>query len=112
MIGREDDKTWPMPDRVGRQELEIMIGDEHISFSTAKIGSLVDVIYRWCSHDVKVQDSNDPEGLRVFYYLIQDLKCLVFSLISLHFKVDQASISNDRRLNQYSLNKNFVNLFL
>lgn len=34
-----------------------------------------------------VQKCQDPEGLRVFYYLIQDLKCLVFSLISLHFKV-------------------------
>jgi protein mago nashi len=43
---------------------------------TAKIGSLVDV-----------QESDDPEGLRVFYYLVQDLKALVFSLISLHFKV-------------------------
>lgn len=42
---------------------------------TAKIGSLVDVT-----------DSADPEGLRVFYYLVQDLKALVFSLISLHFK--------------------------
>ena len=43
---------------------------------TAKIGSLVDVT-----------ESADPEGLRVFYYLVQDLKALVFSLISLHFKV-------------------------
>ena len=31
--------------------------------------------------------SRDPEGLRVFYYLVQDLKCLVFSLIGLHFKI-------------------------
>lgn len=30
---------------------------------TAKIGSLVDV-----------QGSDDPEGMRVFYYLVQDLK--------------------------------------
>jgi hypothetical protein len=30
---------------------------------TAKIGSLNDI-----------QDSQDPDGLRVFYYLIQDLK--------------------------------------
>jgi hypothetical protein len=30
---------------------------------TAKIGSLVDV-----------QESEDPEGLRVFYYLVQDLR--------------------------------------
>ena len=29
----------------------------------------------------------DEEGLRLFYYLIQDLKCLVFSLIGLHFKI-------------------------
>merc|ERR1711879_412417 len=39
----EDDALWPTPDRVGRQELEIVIGDEHISFTTSKIGSLVDV---------------------------------------------------------------------
>jgi protein mago nashi len=45
---------------------------------TAKIGSLGDVT-----------DSADPEGLRVFYYLVQDLKALVFSLISLHFKVSR-----------------------
>lgn len=34
---------WPTPDRVGRQELEIVMGDEHISFSTSKIGSLIEV---------------------------------------------------------------------
>lgn len=53
-----------------------MIGDEHISFTTSKTGSLVDV-----------NQSKDPEGLRGFYYLVQDLKCLVFSLIGLHFKI-------------------------
>ncbi|KAJ1332552.1 hypothetical protein BSLG_008854 [Batrachochytrium salamandrivorans] len=42
-ITKEDDQKWPEPDRVGRQELEIVLGDEHISFTTAKIGSLVDV---------------------------------------------------------------------
>jgi protein mago nashi len=74
--------------------LEIRVGNDHIAFETAKIGSLVDI-----------QDSEDPEGLRVFYYLVQDLKvcrrplyvpmtaaqlffqCLIFSLISLHFKI-------------------------
>ncbi|RKP09417.1 mago nashi-like protein 2 [Thamnocephalis sphaerospora] len=75
-IMKEDDKHWPRRNVVGRQELEIRFGNEHISFETAKIGSLADV-----------QDSKDPEGLRVFYYLVQDLKCLVFSLISLHFKI-------------------------
>ena len=29
----------------------------------------------------------DPEGLRCFYYLIQDLKCFVFALIGMHFKI-------------------------
>ena len=93
-MDREDDSKWPPKNKDGRQELEIRLGNEHISFEvgahnllkapitdgllqTAKIGSLVDV-----------QESDDPEGLRVFHYLVQDLKALVFSLISLHFKVD------------------------
>ncbi len=98
---REDDNKWPPKNKDGRQELEIQLGNEHISFEvrrrrrrggvvrgphsgradsfsaqTAKIGSLVDVT-----------GSADPEGLRVFYYLVQDLKALVFSLIALHFKI-------------------------
>lgn len=43
---------------------------------TSKIGSLLDV-----------QQSKDPEGLRDFYYLVQDIKCFVFALITMHFKV-------------------------
>ena len=66
-IVREDDKQWPEPDRNGRQEFEVVSGQQHISFATAKIGSLLDV-----------QESKDPEGLRIFYYLVQDLKCLAF----------------------------------
>ena len=76
MYYREDDNQWPSPDRVGRQELEVIMNDEHVTLECAKIGSLLDV-----------QESNDPEGLRIFYYLVQDLKCLVFSLIGLHFKI-------------------------
>jgi hypothetical protein len=89
---REDDVAWPKKNIVGRQELEVRIDKEHISFEvspfgascssfrrscmsfgrrgtvadfwqTAKIGSLADV-----------NDSQDAEGLRVFYYLVQDLK--------------------------------------
>ena len=45
---------------VTSQELEIVLGDEHISFTTSKIGSLVDV-----------QECKDPDGLRCFYYLVQ-----------------------------------------
>ncbi|CED84809.1 mago nashi [Phaffia rhodozyma] len=75
-VVKEDDAKWPKKGQQGKQELEIRIGNDHISFETAKLGSLADV-----------QDSEDPEGLRVFYYLVQDLKCLIFSLIALHFKI-------------------------
>jgi hypothetical protein len=86
ILHREDDVSWPKKNIVGRQELEVRIDKEHISFEvrypcilvpldqgesggsladcqTAKIGSLVDV-----------NESQDAEGLRVFYYLVQDLK--------------------------------------
>eukprot|EP00123_Amoebidium_parasiticum_P019357 comp24713_c0_seq1/m.46848 comp24713_c0_seq1/g.46848 ORF comp24713_c0_seq1/g.46848 comp24713_c0_seq1/m.46848 type:complete len:147 (-) comp24713_c0_seq1:373-813(-) len=79
-ILHEDDNLWPLADRVGCQELEIVSGSEHISFRTSKIGSLLDV-----------NESKDPEGLRTFYYLVQDLKCLVISLIGLHFKIKPIS---------------------
>ncbi len=75
-IMKEDDKEWPQPDKVGRQELEVVLGNEHISFTTSKFGSFSEV-----------RSSKDPEGLTVFYYLLQDLKCLVLSIISLHFRV-------------------------
>ena len=42
-VMKEDDSNWPEPDREGRQELEIVYGDEHTSFTTSKIGSLLDV---------------------------------------------------------------------
>ncbi|KXN88032.1 hypothetical protein AN958_07796, partial [Leucoagaricus sp. SymC.cos] len=68
-ITKEDDANWPKKNIVGKQELEIRIGNDHIAFETTKIGSLVDI-----------QDGEDPEGLRVFY-------CLIISLNSLHFKI-------------------------
>lgn len=37
-ITKEDDKNWPQPDKVGRQELEIVLGNEHISFTVRQIG--------------------------------------------------------------------------
>lgn len=48
---------------------------------TAKIGSLVDV-----------QDSEDPEGLRVMYYLVQDLK--VSPLVTFASDADREEESN------------------
>jgi hypothetical protein len=96
---------------------QIVLGSEHISFTTTKIGSLLDV-----------EDSKDPEGLRVFYYLVQvpvicalgsafaficvkivislmawmcmivsslclsqDLKCFVFAICQMHFKIKPIS---------------------
>merc|ERR1712131_514963 len=82
-ILKEDDNLWPRPDRVGRQELEVVLGEDHISFTTSKIGSLIDV-----------NQCKDPEGLRTFYYLVQDLKCWYFrSLVS----TSKSSPSNDIR---------------
>ena len=75
-ICKEDDAFWPKPDIVGRQELEIVLGNQHISFATSKIGSQIDV-----------RNSKDEEGLKVFHYLVQDLRCFVFSIIGLHFKI-------------------------
>ena len=72
----EDDGNWPAPDAEGKQELEIYMNGTHISFACSKIGSLVDV-----------EESKDPEGMRVLYYVVQDLRCFVLSLIALHFKI-------------------------
>ena len=70
-----DPSSWPQAtDR--KQELEIKTGKIHATFACAEIGSLLDI-----------QKSNDPEGLKKFYYLTQDLKTLVFSLVSLHFRI-------------------------
>jgi hypothetical protein len=57
---QEDDSNWPEPDRVGRQELEINMGNEHISFVTTKIGAVAEVM-----------NCADPEGLRNFHWLVQ-----------------------------------------
>ncbi|KAK8321660.1 hypothetical protein V6Z12_A12G113200 [Gossypium hirsutum] len=59
---KEDDNNLAEPDHAGRRELEleVVMGNEHISFTTSKMGSLVNV-----------QSSKDPEGLRIFCYLAQ-----------------------------------------
>ena len=62
---------------------------------TAKLGSLVEV-----------QDSEDPEGLRVFYYLVQDLKVrckggqsptasLTFARTVPHLQPDQSALQGE-----------------
>lgn len=99
-ITKEDDRNWPEPDKIGRQELEIKMNKEHISFTVRFSWSPTRKWYVYSLHILhqfvqaskigsllNVQESSDPEGFRIFYYLVQDLKCLVFSLISLHFKI-------------------------
>jgi protein mago nashi len=73
-ITQVDDQNWDEP-KARQQELEIKIANQHIAFTCPEIGSLVDI-----------QKSKDPEGLKTFYFLTQDLKCLVLSLINMHFK--------------------------
>ena len=58
-IVQEDDKHWPEPKEDGRQEFEVVLGNQHISFATAKMARCL------------TQDSADPEGLRTFYYLVR-----------------------------------------
>ncbi|KAK6918664.1 Mago nashi protein [Dillenia turbinata] len=80
-IMKEDDMNWPEPDRVGRQELEIVMDNEHISFTTSKIGSLLDV-----------QGSNDPEGLRIFYYLVQLFVVLLSVNVEAPFRTEEEGL--------------------
>lgn len=72
----EDDRNWPLPDNVGKSELEIALDRKHISFCTTKIQTLSEVA-----------KSRDPEGLKNFYYLTADLKDMALSLINMHFKM-------------------------
>mmetsp|Transcript_20025 Transcript_20025/g.23055 ORF Transcript_20025/g.23055 Transcript_20025/m.23055 type:complete len:134 (-) Transcript_20025:86-487(-) len=71
-----DDSCWPEPNRDGRQELEIRIGQTELSLVTSKFAQLEDV-----------ENSNDPRGLTAFHYFVRDVKMLVLSLIGLHFKI-------------------------
>ena len=77
-IMKEDDRGWPQPDKVGKQELEIKIGGKKREFETSKFGSYSEVT-----------QSSDPEGLTKFWYLIQDIKCFVLSLVNAHFRVSK-----------------------
>jgi protein mago nashi len=72
----QSDKKWPKPDKIGKQELCVRIGEREITFKTSKIS---------CS--AEVQKAEDPEGLNVFFYLVQDLKCFIFSLVNMHFRI-------------------------
>ena len=74
-------KKWPEPNAVGKQELVIELNDtkgkrRKMRIVTCKFGSFVDF-----------KKTSDPDGLTVFHYLLQDVKCMVFSLINMHFRL-------------------------
>jgi len=73
----EDDSNWPEATEDGRQDIEIILGGSRISFVTSKLGSLIEVEQLECA-----------ESIKRLYYLVQDLRCFVISLISLHFKIN------------------------
>lgn len=75
-VYESDDEMWPQPDRNGRQELEIHIGNTHISLVTNKITCMTDV-----------ETAGDTDGLARFYYAVRDLKALVLALVTMHFKI-------------------------
>ena len=72
----QDDSKWPKPEEDRKQELEIIQDNKHISFITSKITS-----------SMEIKKSNDPRGLEVFYFFVQDLKSFLFTLISMHFRI-------------------------
>jgi protein mago nashi len=47
-VTKEDDHSWPEPDRVGRQELEVKMGSEHVHF-TVWAASCVHLYIRYIS---------------------------------------------------------------
>ncbi|CAI2381713.1 unnamed protein product [Moneuplotes crassus] len=65
-------KDWPAPDRNGKQELEIILGGQDTKFTTSKFSSLVGM----------------DEHLTTLYYLVQDIKSLIFSLLNLKFRIN------------------------
>ena len=69
---------------MGRQELEIRVGDDRKFFSTSKFGTIAEV-----------KKCDDPSGLEVFWYFIQDIKCFALSLINAHYRVSRANTGYD-----------------
>jgi protein mago nashi len=54
----------------------MLIAGKHKMFTTSKIGSYSEI-----------SNCKDEEGLSNFWYLMQDVKCFVLSLINAHFRI-------------------------
>lgn len=59
-IMKEDDAKWPEKNKDGRQELEIRLGNEHISFEVQNIRLLSNML--WV---VNYQEANNPLGFSI-----------------------------------------------
>lgn len=70
-----DDK-WPQPDRSGRQELEILVDGEHVSFATNTLCLMAEI-----------RKLEDADGFLKFFYAVQDLKTLTLALIQTHHRI-------------------------
>ena len=75
-IHQEDDSNWPEPNSLSRLELEIVQAGYHIFFVTTGIMSIAEI-----------DNSEDPEGYWTLYWLAEDIKEFVSSVLALHFKV-------------------------
>jgi len=115
-ILRHDDSKWPEPSEAGRQELEVVLGRDHVTFSVsgssfprlcaqssgAEVGCSPAARVRTmqcrrsaiarglqCAAMGSLSEADtcaDPDGFSKLYFLGQDLKSLVLSLIAIHFK--------------------------
>ena len=85
-IFSEIDTRWPDKDNSGGQELELRIGSDHISFTCSNIGSVAEIDRYYRQENIEISGDNpDPLGLKLFFYLCQDMRVLVQSLIKTHF---------------------------
>jgi hypothetical protein len=55
--------------------------ESYFNFKTCQIGAVAEAL-----------KCEDPEGLKNFYYTIQDLRLFVFALVAMHFKIKPVPI--------------------
>lgn len=72
-----DDSKWPKPQRESKQELEVRFGKDKMIWKTKGRLSLA---------NIEAEANEGENGLKSFYYLVQDVKVFVFSLMSINFK--------------------------
>jgi len=70
------DSKWPKSsEATGTHEMEIILEGKYLWLETRKLSSRNDVV-----------GSDDPEGLSIFFSLSEDIKELLLTLVSVHFK--------------------------